>query len=59
MVRFSRSIKQLKQIYSCEANSLGVVRCSFNERRNCLRVYRCLLTNRLHGKAAELCLANS
>ena len=21
--------------------------------------YRCLLTNRLHGKAAELCLANS
>ena len=33
--------------------------CSYNERTNHLRVYRCLLTNRLHGKAAELCLANS
>ena len=22
-------------------------------------IYRCLLTNRLHGKTAELCLANS
>ena len=38
---------------------LGVVSCSYNERTNHLRVYRCLLTNRLHGKAAELCLANS
>ena len=27
-----------------------------NERTNCLRVYKRLLTNRLHGKAAELCL---
>ena len=25
MVRFSRNIKQRKQIYSCEANGLGVV----------------------------------
>ena len=56
MVRFSRSIKQ---IYSCEATSLGVVWCSYNERTNRLRVYRCLLTNYLHGKEAELCLANS
>ena len=24
MVRFSRSIEQRKQIYSCEANSLGI-----------------------------------
>ena len=32
----------------------------FNEQTNCLViVYKCLLTNRLHGKAAELCLANS
>ena len=33
--------------------------CSYNERTNRLHVYRHLLTNRLHGKAAELCLANS
>ena len=58
MVRFSRNIKQQKQIYSCEANGLGVVSCSCNERTNRLRVYRRLLTNCLHGKAAELCLAN-
>ena len=59
MVHFSRNIEQRKQIYSYEANRLGVVSCSYNERTNHLRVYRCLLTNRLHGKAAELCLANS
>ena len=59
MIRFSRSIEQRKQIYSCEANSLVVVWCSYNERTNRLRVYRHLLTNHLHGKAAELCLANS
>ena len=59
MVHFSRNNKQRKQSYSCEANSLGVVSCSYNERTNHLRVYRRLLTNRLHGKAAELCLANS
>ena len=57
MVRFSRNIKQPKQIYSCEANGLGVVLCSYNERTNRLCVYICLLTNHLHGKAAELCLA--
>ena len=33
--------------------------CSYNKRTNRLGVYRHLLTNRLHGKAAELCLANS
>ena len=62
MVRFSCNIEERKQIYSYEANeanSLGVVSCSYNERTNHLHVYRCLLTNRLHGKAAELCLANS
>ena len=32
---------------------------SYNERTNRFRVYRRLLTNPLHGKAAELCLANS
>ena len=32
-------------------------RGGYNERTNHLRVYRCLLTNRLHGKAAEPCLA--
>ena len=31
MVRFSRNIEQRKQIYSYEANSLGVVSCSYNE----------------------------
>ena len=59
MACFSRSIEQRRQIYSCEANSLGVVWCSYNERTNRLRFYRRLLTNCLHGKAAELCLANS
>ena len=39
-----------------EANYVGEVH---NEWTNCLRVYRHLLTNSLHGKAAELCLANS
>ena len=37
--------------------SLGVVWCSSQTNR--LHVYRCLLTNRLHVKAAESCLANS
>ena len=31
----------------------------YNERTNPLCMYRRLLTNRLHGKAAELCLAIS
>ena len=59
MVRFSFSIEQRIQICSCEANGLGVVWCSYNERTNRLRVYRSLLTNRLHGKAAELCLTTA
>ena len=28
----------------------------YNERINCLRLYKHLLTNRFHGKAAKLCL---
>ena len=32
---------------------------SYNKQTNLLCVYRRLLTNRLHGKAAEPCLANS
>ena len=40
MVRFSRSIEQRKQIYSCKANSLGVVWCSYYEQTNRLRIYR-------------------
>ena len=32
---------------------------SINEWTNCLRMYKRLLTNCLHGKAAELYLANS
>ena len=52
MVLFSRNIKQRKQIYSYEANGLGVVSC--NEWTN-----RYVFTDRLHDKAAELCLANS
>ena len=35
----------------------GVVWCGVADKL--LHVYRRLLTNRLHGKAAELCLANS
>ena len=55
MVRYSRSIEQRKQFYNCEASSLGVVWCSYNHKQtNRLRVYRRLLTNHLHGKAAEL-----
>ena len=37
----------------CEANDVGVL---YNER---LCVYKRLLAYRLHGKVAELCLANS
>ena len=59
MIRFSRNIEQRKQIYSSKANALGVAWCSYNERTHRLRVYRRLLANHLHGKAAELCLANS
>ena len=54
-----RNIEQRKQIYSYEVNGLGVMLCSYNERTNHLRVYRRLLANRLHRKAAELSLANS
>ena len=50
------SIEQRKQVYICIANYMGVV-C--NERMNHLCVHRCLLTNRLHGKVAEQCLANN
>ena len=56
---YSHSIEQQKQFYNCDANSLGVVWCSYNEWTNHLHVYRWLLTNCLYGKAAELCLANS
>ena len=59
MVHFSPSIEQRKLFYNCEANDLGVVWCSYNKWINHLRVYRHLLTNRLHDKAAEVCLANS
>ena len=59
MVHLSHSIEQQKQFYNCEANRLGVLWCSYYEQTNLLHVYRCLLTNHLHGKAAELCLANS
>ena len=59
MVHFSPSIELQKQFYNCEANDLGMVWCIYNKRMNRLCVYRYLLTNRVHGKAAELCLANS
>ena len=50
MVRFSHNIEQRKQLYNCEANSLGVVWCSYNEQTNRLCVYRRLLTNHLKVK---------
>ena len=56
---FWHSNEQRKQFYNCEANSLGVVWCSYNERENHLSAYRRLLTNCLHGEEAELCLASS
>ena len=54
IVRFSQSIEQQKQFYNYKANDLGVV-----QQTNHLHVYRRFLTNRLHDKAAKLCLANS
>ena len=39
--------------------SIKCVGINFYERMNHLWVYKRLLTNRLHGKAAELELANS
>ena len=57
MVCFSHSIEKQKQFYNCEANSF--VWCSYNKWTNRLGVYKRWLINRLHGKAAELCLANS
>ena len=68
MIRFSRSIEQRKQIYSCEANSLGVCGVAIKNEQivyvlqmfvNNLCVNRRLLANHLHGKAADICLANS
>ena len=56
MVRYSCSIEQRKQFYYCKANSLVVVWCNYNKWTNHLRIYRRLLTNHLHGKAAELCV---
>ena len=57
MVQLSPSTEKQKQFYNRKANDLGVVWCSYyNERVDSLR---CLLTNCLHGKAPELCLANS
>ena len=47
MVHFSRSVQQHKQP------------TLYNEQTNHLHACKCLLTNRLHGKAAELCLFNS
>ena len=58
MVRFSPSIEQRKQFYNCKANDISMVWCSYNEQTYCFYV----LTDackRLHGKAAELCLANT
>ena len=43
MVCFSPSTEQRKQVYNCKANDVGVLH---NEWRNCLHVYRHLLTNR-------------
>ena len=57
MVHFSHSIERRKQFIIAKLTVW--VWCIYNERTNRLRVYKCLLTNRLHGKAAELCLANS
>ena len=56
MVSFSPSIEHRKQVFDCKANVVDVV---YNELMNRVDVYRRLLTNRLHGKAAELYLANS
>ena len=42
---------------NCESNFAKLmirVWCSYKERTNRSSVYRCLLTNRLHGKAAEV-----
>ena len=59
MVHFSLNIEKQKQFYNYEGNHFGVVWYSYNKRTTLLRIYRHLLINRLHGKAAELCKANS
>ena len=51
--------EQQKQFYNWKLTVWVWCYSSYNERTNRLRVYRRLLTNRLLGKAAELCLANS
>ena len=54
MVRFSPSIEQRKQFYNFKAIIwvwYGVAIMN--------ALSRCLLTNRLHGKAAEICLVKS
>ena len=43
-------------IANCEANSLGVAWCSYNERTNRLHVYRRLLTNRHYQKWVNVLL---
>ena len=56
MVCFSTGTQQQKQVYNCNTNNVGVVH---DEWANYLHVYRCLLTNHLHDKAAERYLAIS
>ena len=55
MVCFSPSIEQQKQFYKFKANDLSVVWSRYNGRIVYICVYRHLLTNRLHDKAAKLC----
>ena len=57
MVHFSPSIQQQKRFIIAKPTIW--VWCSYNKRTKCLHIYRCFLTNRLNGKAAELCLVKS
>ena len=57
MVRFSPSIEQQKHFIIAKLTIwvwCGVA--TYNEQTNGLRVYRHLLANRLHCKAADLCI---
>ena len=54
MIRFVLAIVLSSENNFIIAKLTVWVWCSYNERTNRLRVYRRLLTNRLHGKAAKI-----
>ena len=58
-VTTTKYIEYINSIHRVLLFLLCVYSYFYNERTNCLRVYKHLLTDHLHDKAAELCLAKS